>query len=354
MKQLKNKKIVIAIIVLAIIVFVVSSIYLFLTSPVDKSDTKDIKVTIESGTSSDEISRILKEKRLIKSRTLFLVKIKMNNSKSLKAATYNLNRSMSLNEIVHSLKNATNLDTGEIRITFKEGTRITDFAKVIAKDTHISYDEVIAKMKDKNYIKTLINKYWFLTDEILNNNIYYPLEGYLAPDTYHIDKDTDLETIIDTLLKQEDKVLTEHKSKLGNKVHKYITLASMVELEGTNLENRKMIAGIFNNRLNLNMNLGSDVTTYYAFQKPMTESLDSSLYNTSNPYNTRAQDMRGKLPVGPICNPSKESLEAAIYPTDSDYYYFVADKHKKIHYTKTGVEHNKKIAELKEKGDWLW
>ena len=71
MKQLKNKKIVIAIIVLAIIVFVVSSIYLFLTSPVDKSDTKDIKVTIESGTSSDEISRILKEKRLIKSRTLF-------------------------------------------------------------------------------------------------------------------------------------------------------------------------------------------------------------------------------------------------------------------------------------------
>ena len=354
MNHQKNKKALIIIVAIAIIVFVLFGTYLFLSGPVDKNDTEEVKVTINSGTSTDEVGRILKEKRLIKSRFLFLVKTKTGNSKSIKAANYNLNRSMNLNEIVYSLKNATNLDTGEIRITFKEGTRVTDFAKTIAKNTNITYEEVISKMKDEAYIKSLIDKYWFLTDEVLTNGIYYPLEGYLAPDTYHFDKDVKLDTIVDTLLKQEDKVLTEYKTKLGNNVHKYVTLASMVELEGTNLENRKMIAGIFNNRLNLNMNLGSDVTTYYAFQKPMTESLDSSLYNRSNPYNTRANDMRGKMPIGPICNPSKESLEAAIYPTDSDYFYFVADKHKKIHYTKTGVEHNKKIAELKEKGDWLW
>ena len=102
------------------------------------------------------------------------------------------------------------------------------------------------------------------------------------------------------------------------------------------------------------MNLGSDVTTYYAFNQAMDKDLTSEMFNTYNPYNTRSSAMAGKLPVGPICNPSIESIMASINPTKSDYYYFVADKNGNVYYTKTSSEHSAKVKELKEKGDWIW
>ena len=130
--------------------------------------------------------------------------------------------------------------------------------------------------------------------------------------------------------------------------------ASIVELEGKREEDRKMIVGVFNNRLAKGMNLGSDVTTYYALQYPMTSDLTQAQFATDNPYNTRADNMAGKLPVGPICNPSIMSIDASINPTANDYYYFVADKNAKIYYTKTLQEHNAKVEELKKNGDWIW
>ena len=78
------------------------------------------------------------------------------------------------------------------------------------------------------------------------------------------------------------------------------------------------------------------------------------MFNKYNPYNTRSSEMAGKLPVGPICNPSKDSILASINPTSSDYYYFVADKNGTVYYTKTSSEHTAKVKELKENGDWIW
>ena len=133
-----------------------------------------------------------------------------------------------------------------------------------------------------------------------------------------------------------------------------MTMASIVELEGTNTDNRKMIVGIFENRIKNNMNLGSDVTTYYALQYPMTNDLTAEQFSTINPYNTRATNMMGKMPIGPICNPSLSSLEASIEPTENDYLYFVADKKGNIFYTSTLEEHEQKVQEIKDKGDWIW
>ena len=156
------------------------------------------------------------------------------------------------------------------------------------------------------------------------------------------------------MLKQEEKVLEPYKSKISNNIHRVMTMASIVELEGTNTENRKMIVGIFNNRLKINMNLGSDVTTYYAFQKSMTEPLDGSYFARENPYNTRASSMGGKMPVGPICNPDESSIISAVSPTENDYYYFVADSEKNIYYSRNDAEHQATIARLKKEGKWLW
>ena len=145
-----------------------------------------------------------------------------------------------------------------------------------------------------------------------------------------------------------------YRSKIQDNVHYYMTMASMLELEGTNTENRKMIAGIFENRLATNMNLGSDVTTYYALQYPMTSDLTTDQFATVNPYNTRASNMAGQMPIGPICNPTLSSLEASIEPTDSTYLYFVADKNGNIYYSNTLAEHEARVQEIKDAGDWIW
>ena len=351
-----KKALIIFLATIASFLILIGGSYLYLSSPVDKKDDKVIRLEIPQGTSIKGVSEKKKKKDLIRSKYLFLIEMKLyNKNNSIKAATYKLKKSMSLKSIINSLVNSKDIESTDIKITFKEGQTINDYAELIEGNTNNTKEDFINLNKDKEYIKTLIDKYWFLTEDILNENIYYPLEGYLAPNTYNFEnKDVDVKQILEKLLDQEEKELASSKEKLELKPHYYMTMASIVELEGTNITNRSVIAGIFENRLEKNMNLGSDVTTYYAFNIPITEPLDGSLFEKDNPYNTRAVTMMGKMPIGPICNPSKTSISAALNPTKSNYLYFVADKNKKIYYTENIEEHEKIIAELKEKGDWLW
>lgn len=328
--------------------------YQYEISPTDKKSTATYEVVVKQGMSTSEIANLLKEKNLIKNSFFFKVYMKLNRKQTIKAATYDLKKSMDLDTIVSLLEVGKAND--DISITFKEGKTIKDYAKVLSTNTNISEEDFLAKMKDKTYLTSLINSYWFLTDTILNDDIYYGLEGYLAPDTYNFkDKDVSIEEVVKTLLDQEETNLEPYKNKVNKaNIHDILTLASMAELEGVKEKDRKMIVGVFQNRLSKNMNLGSDVTTYYAFSEDMTKDLTSEMFNTYNPYNTRSSQMAGKLPVGPICNPSKSSIEASINPTSSDYYYFVADKNGNVYYTKTSSEHSAKVKELKDKGDWIW
>ncbi len=328
--------------------------YQYEISPTDKKSTATYEVVVKQGMSTSEIADLLKKKNLIKNSFFFKVYMKLNRKQTIKAATYDLKKSMDLDTIVSLLEVGKAND--DISITFKEGKTIKDYAKVLSTNTNISEEDFLAKMKDKTYLTSLINSYWFLTDTILNDDIYYGLEGYLAPDTYNFkDKDVSIEEVVKTLLDQEETNLEPYKNKVNKaNIHDILTLASMAELEGVKEKDRKMIVGVFQNRLSKNMNLGSDVTTYYAFSEDMTKDLTSEMFNTYNPYNTRSSQMAGKLPVGPICNPSKSSIEASINPTSSDYYYFVADKNGNVYYTKTSSEHSAKVKELKDKGDWIW
>ena len=342
-------------VLISVFLIIIGGLWLFLCGPVNSFDHDIVEVEISSGTSTKQISSILKEKNLIRSKVLFGVYVKMNQVSSLKAGTYQFRRDMSLSKIISNLEKGSKYNPHLVVLTFQEGKRITDYAKIIEVGTNHTYDEVIAIFKDKEYMRQLISKYWFLTDAILNDNIYYPLEGYLAPDTYHFDhKDVEIKTIIETMLDENDKKLLPYKDAMINGVHDFVTMASIVELEGTNTEKRKMIVGIFENRLHSGMNMGSDVTTYYGLQADMTKDLSSEQFLSDNPYNTRSTKMIGKLPVGPICAPSISSIEASVHPTDNDYLFFVADKHGNIYYTRTNKEHDQKVAEIKAKGDWIW
>lgn len=329
--------------------------YQYNIRPIDSSSNADIEVVIPEGMSTDNIAKTLEDKGLIRNAFFFKIYLKLNNVGSLKAGTYLLNKSMSLDEIAQIIVIGS-ADEDVVVLTFKEGETILDYATLIEENTSITSEEFISASKDLTLLNELIDDYWFLTDTILDEDIYYPLEGYLFPDTYEFSKSNlDSETIIRTLLDEEEENLNDYKEQLDvSDVHSILTLASIAELEGVSDEDRKLIVGVFNNRLALGMNLGSDVTTYYAFGEDMDSDLTSEMFNTYNPYNTRSSEMAGKLPIGPICNPSLSSIEAAINPTDSDYLYFVADKNRNVYFTTSASEHEEKVQELKENGDWIW
>ena len=358
-KRRRAKPLLIILIILVLLI-IISSVTLIVswnifTSPMDKNDKEKIEVIIPNGTTNIQIASILKEKELIRNELVFRIYIKLNDINYLKATTYYMNKSMDLEEIVTMLEKGNSYNPDEIKITFKEGEKLTDYALEIAYNTENNYEDVISVVNNKEYLNKLINKYWFLTDDILQEEIYYPLEGYLAPNTYHFtNSKVKVETIIEKMLDQMAAELKDYKTKIESNPHHYITMASIAELEGTNTNNRKDIVAVFNNRLKLGMSLGSDVTTYYALQHPMNTDLTKEQFNTVNPYNTRSSTMAGKMPIGPICNPSKSSLEASVNANENDYLYFVADKHGNIYFTKTNAEHTAKVAEIKKKGDWIW
>ena len=352
----KVKVLIIALVTVGVLLISSSLLYLFLVSPIDKKSNISVSLTIEKGMSRKKIANKLKNANLIRSELLFNV-ISRLNDRSLKAATYQLQRNMSMNEILDVLTDGSKYDPDIIRLTFLEGDGIKKYAMNIATNTDNTYEDVMNVLENKEYIRTLINKYWFLTDEILNDSIYIPLEGYLAPNTYEFkNRKVKVEDIIEVMLDQTESELKEYKNFSFDKysIHDYITMASVLELEGIKNDDRKMIAGVFYNRLSNNMNMGSDVTTYYALQKEMKSDLTAAEFKALNPYNTRASNMGGKLPVGPICNPSIGSIDASLNPKENDYLFFVADKNGKIYYTRTEKEHLQKVSEIKEAGDWIW
>lgn len=357
MKMKKKVKItIICISIVAFLLIAMSIIYIVLSMPVDKNSKAKIEVVVEKGMPTKKISQLLEKKDIIRNSSFFLIYLKLTKCDSLKAGTYEFSKNMNLQEVKEKLCSG-KIKDDSITVTFKEGQRLTNYMSLISEKFNINEETVKSVFSDKNYLKELIDKYWFLTDEILNEQIYYPLEGYLAPNTYKFNKNVTTKEVIAMLLDQTDKILTPYKEKIsasGKSVHYYLTMASITELEGLNEKDRKMIVGVFNNRLAKNMNLGSDVTTYYGIQKNMTSDLTVQQFAQSNAYNTRASNMAGKLPVGPICNPSAISIDASINPTDNNYLFFVADKNGKVYYTMTNKEHEQAIKEIKQAGNWIW
>lgn len=322
---------------------------------VDSSNDEVITFVVSEGESSKEIINDLKDNDLIKNKYVGYIYIKFNKVNNLQAGTYELKKSMDLEEIIDNIKNGNVLDNS-VSVLFVEGKRLTTYVGQIADTFGYSEEEILEKISDKEYLKELINDYWFLTDEILNDNLYYALEGYLYPSKYFFDSNATIDDIIRKMLDATEVLLDQYKDEIASSsysVHEIMTMASIVELEGANSDDRKGVAGVFYNRLEAGWSLGSDVTTYYGARVEMSE---RDLYQTEidevNDYNTRSSAMAGKLPIGPICSPGSDAILASLEPEEHDYFFFVADKNKKTYFSKTNEEHEKKIAELKEAGLW--
>lgn len=355
------KIIIIAIIV--IILAIILNIFVWYTGalkPVAEGSNlgeKTIRVEIAGKTSTSDIADLLEEKKIIKSANVMKIYCKINKVNVLQAGNYDLDPAEDMPTIIEHIING-EVTSDEIKITFVEGKNIRWFANIIAEKTINTEEDVFELLEDEEYIDSLIEKYWFLTDDIKNEDIYYPLEGYLLPDTYVFENsEVSVQKIFNVILNYTEKYLNNYKEQFEENdfsIHEIMTLASIAELEGKSLEDREEIIGVFLNRLENKMSLGSDVTTYYAFKIDMGDrDLTAQELNKENPYNTRASNMIGKLPVGPICNPSKEAIEAVFNYKETDAFYFVADKNGKVYFTKTNEEHNQMIKNLKSEGLWF-
>lgn len=353
---LKSKKILIVIAIIVIIIASVVGWYFYSITSVNKNE-EEIEITIPLGTGSSKIADILKENGLIKSKTAFKIYIKLNKVSDFQAGTYYLKQSMNVKEITEMLKTGIMHDPNQLNITYVEGKNIRWLASKIAETTNNTEEDVIKLLKDQKYIDSLIEKYWFLEDKIKDKDIYYALEGYLFPDTYAIEnKDTTVEEIIEKMLDRMEDILEDYKSEIEDSeydIHEILTIASIIETESLSNDGRKDVSSVIYNRLNKGMSIQSDVTTYYAIQVDMGErDLYQRELDKYNPYNTRGPNMEGKLPIGPISSVSKNSIEAALNPNETDYIFFVADKNGKLYFTKTVSEHNSIVSKLKSQGLW--
>lgn len=353
------KKLVIIVSVLIVVLASAIGLYFYNLKPV--STNNNVKLfTIKSGTSKLDIVDNLKSAGLIRSKIASTIYVVLNRELNLQAGDYELSTNMSVKEMLDKINNGQikeEKNQNTFSITFIEGKRFPYYASKIGEATNKTKDEVIEELSNKEYLEELITNYWFLTNDILDEEIYYPLEGYLFPSTYEFYKNSTVKDIVKVMLDTFGSKLETYKEEIESSqydLHEVLTLASIVELEGASSDDRAGVAGVFYNRLKGNMSLGSDATTYYAAK---VEFSDRDLYmkeiNDVNAYNTRPASMAGKLPIGPICSPSMESLVATINPEEHDYYFFVADKNKKTYFTKTNSEHNAKVNELKAAGLWF-
>ena len=330
---------------LGVIVALILALFITYKVMLNPISTKDDIVTfvINKGDSKQVVVDNLKKADLIKNKYATLLYVILSGKKNLQAGTYELGRNLSTNEIIDALANGDVVVVKKptVRVLFKEGLTVKNYMEILAENTDLKYEDIIKEINDKEFVKSLIKDYWFLTDDILDEKIYYALEGYLFPETYEFYKDTTLNQAVRKLLDQTNIKLEEYKKDIENSkytVHEIFTMASIIEKEVKTYDERTKASQVIFKRLNSNMSLGMDTTSLYGVGKEVgTDTITTADLNNSNPYNTRLVTFIG-LPVGPICNPSILSIKAVLNPADTDYLYFLADKQGVTHFAKTAAE----------------
>lgn len=360
-EKMKNKKLIGFIVGISAIVLIVGSIFFYQwgTGAVSSQD-EEVIVQVKPGANASTILNTLNESGLVNNTLCGKIFLKLNTYDHIQANTYIFNKNMSLSKMYSIMSNPEEQYILKSKLTIKEGNTIPQVAEAFAKILKVPSKEVIKQWEDEDYLNSLIKEYWFIEDVILDDQLMYPLEGYLYPETYFVtDEKPTLESMTKLALDMMDKKLTPYKEdiqKMGWSVHEFLSFASVVEREsGTDETDRPTIAGVFLNRLKKGMKLQSDITVNYAWQRT---GVDVSIKHTQidSPYNTYKYV---GLPVGPISTIPEETMDNCIHYTKSDYLYFVAIKDKDnpsqsvVIYTKSYDEHLKEVKKAKDAGLWL-
>ena len=312
---------------------------------VDPGNEEPVVVEIPNGTGASAIVQILDEAGLVRNVFCAKVNTKIARYNDLQANTYIFNKGMSFQEIMGAI-NGGNFDyISKDSIEVRDGVRLQQVAEAISGEIPYSAEEIMAVWSDKDYLRELIDKYWFLTDDILDDDVMFPLEGYLYADTYFVTSgNSTIEGFTEMCLDRMDAELTARKDQIeasGFSVHEFLTLTSIVTKEAR-AGDQPAVAGVFMNRLDKGMSLGSDVTVCYIFQEDRVE-LRVSQLESDNPYNTRKF---AGLPPGPISTVIGDAMDAVLNYEKSDNLFFFADGDGVVHYFETQAEFERGINEI--------
>ena len=328
--------------------------------PVDASSKEYITVQIPEGANTQEIGETLEKSGLVKHGLVFSLYAKYKNYSDLKSGYYNLQKSMSTDDIIKELQKGGTPERQEVSLaslTIPEGYTIDQIAETVGQlqgefKEALTAEAFLAKIQDETFISQLVAKYPTLLESLptKESGVRYRLEGYLFPATYAIKESTTVESLIDEMVAAMDKNLSTHYAAIKEKnltVNELLTIASLVEKEGSKTEDRKQIAGVFYNRLNIGMPLQSNIAILYAegkLGKNISLADDAAIDTSINsPYNVYLN--LGLMP-GPVDSPSLDAIEASINQTKSENLYFVANvQDGKVYYATTREEHDRNVEE---------
>ncbi|WP_338470342.1 endolytic transglycosylase MltG [Niallia sp. XMNu-256] len=342
---------VVAMISLAIFIIVAVVVvggYFYISSalkPVDSNSKEEIAVSIPIGSGVTNISNILEESGIIKDARVFKYYVKFKNESGFMAGDYVLKPSMTLEQIINSLKTGKVIQDAVVKIAIPEGTHLKEIAGIIADNTNYSSEEVMKMLNDHEFIDSLMNQYPdLITKEVYDAKVRYPLEGYLFPATYSFYvENPSIEEIVAVMLDKTQSVIENYQTQIKEKnmtVHELLTMASLIEEEATKQVDRDQISGVFYNRLDLGMPLQTDPTVLYA-KGAHQERVYYKDLEVDHPYNTYKNS---GLTPGPIANAGVSSIEAALSPAETNYLYFLAAPDGQVYFSVTLDEHAAKKA----------
>ncbi|HEM4067425.1 TPA: endolytic transglycosylase MltG [Streptococcus suis] len=331
--------------------------------PVNAKATEAIQVEIPEGSSTLEIGKILVDNKLIKNATIFNYYSKIKSYNNFQSGFYNLKQNMSVDDIAKALQESgtpTAQKEAAGKILIVEGYTLTQIAQAITDNTKtedkndktpFTTEQFMATVTNQDFINRMVATYpkLFASLPAADSGVIYQLEGYLFPAVYEYSDETTIEELVEQMIVAMDNRLQPYYETIAAKnltVNEVLTLASLVEKEGSTDEDRRNIASVFFNRLNAAMPLQSNIAILYAQGKLGQETtlaedaaIDTSIESPYNIYWTP-----GLMP-GPVDSPSLSAIEAVINANTTDYLYFVADVTTgSVYFTNNIDEHNQNVA----------
>ncbi|NQK49273.1 endolytic transglycosylase MltG [Streptococcus suis] len=357
--------VIMSIVVVAVLVTGVTG-YMWVKSslePVNAKATEAIQVEIPEGSSTLEIGKILVDNKLIKNATIFNYYSKIKSYNNFQSGFYNLKQNMSVDDIAKALQESgtpTAQKEAAGKILIVEGYTLTQIAQAITDNTKtedkndktpFTTEQFMATVTNQDFINRMVATYpkLFASLPAADSGVIYQLEGYLFPAVYEYSDETTIEELVEQMIAAMDNRLQPYYETIAAKnltVNEVLTLASLVEKEGSTDEDRRNIASVFFNRLNAAIPLQSNIAILYAQGKLGQETtlaedaaIDTSIESPYNIYWTP-----GLMP-GPVDSPSLSAIEAVINANTTDYLYFVADVTTgSVYFTNNIDEHNQNVA----------
>lgn len=314
--------------------------------PVAK-ESEVVSFEVVGGSTLKSVTKQLAEQGIIRDDNSAYLYARRNNLSNIKTGEYELDKSWDVQQILEVINDPTKAIVYDTSVTIVEGDWAKDIASKVAAATNVTEEELLALWNDETYIRSLMDRYPFITEDVFNQNIRIRLEGYLAPNTYRFFQETTAKEVTEKILDQSLVVYNSLKDDMAkNKlsIHEIYTLASIVQYESGLVEEMERISGVFWNRLDIDMPLQSSSTVCYAIDFAKDGNWWACEVNGDydSPYNTYKY---AGLPPGPIMNPGYDALHSTLHPAKHKYYYFMADVEGtgQIHYAETLAEHEANV-----------